>query len=1160
MIKNKYKDPMLDSEFLKQLALERERELYAKVVALDLNENPIEEIQGRVTQGSVPVDGNSIVRRTCSLSMVAHDMSINDYVWGLETKVKLFIGVANTLNNDYPPIIWFKMGTFVLTSFSSSVSASGHTVSLQGKDKMCLLNGDIGGNLTALSYDFGTVNVINRSGYTYTEQIPIKTIIQKAVHEYAKEPFHNIILNDLDDCGLELIEYRGDDPLYFVYNVGTQEVSNMVLNQNQVYYCKNVGAEKTIAEMEEQNALDIAADKVPTYVFKTLTENIDLTAEKIPTEFLGLADEKGNRQGPYNLIKIEKGMTCGYRTCELVYAGKLTASAGEAITSVLTKIVNMLGNYEYFYNLDGQFVFQRKRTYVHTSWNNMVNNGEEDWVENSAYTNSFLFSFEDGSLITSYQNAPNLANLKNDFSIWGVRSGVSGAQIPIHLRYAIDTKPTYYTALDGTTYTTRTEEEVEWDRQNFEYDLPEGGYQKEPSRFGLNEDWWEVRDWAEAWKFSGLAVPSSNLGTYCPVRAVVYPADTEPVISDYYASNPRFPVPREIWDSWGAYAAKMQYILTEDLIFHDDGTLWDYHGMCAHSYIEWLNYFAETDVNNGYATGKYQGGYAYFYKPQVPADEIANNGGQGLILGENIKYECDWRELIYRMAIDYKKYADKDPTTDESKMEEDINRDNFLMKVRDWNPSFYPTGYTGYEQYYTDMEGFWRQLYDPEYTTSYDLISLSKRRYTEEGRLGEFFYDAPIYTQCNSEDPFFSEVLYYLKDADGEFSPCTGLLQTEYGKNPTQYWMITDTEIQSVPLVTEDFQAGADKYWKRTAKGYEKANNINSSNYQKQAMDLYLRTESRSYYPCITTKPFVTGKLYFTLQENGDYKVDTTVKEDVYLAKPWEYYERAVVGGQIKFTCCATVQPYSTEREYYEIEPVADGSSYDYTRQYLNEEDYNNLGNANPYYYAVINYSYIPCVHPKYDYDPNCGYYVEGLKEYELDPESPNRYWNKMVTDSPESLNFWFDFLDTYGELSQYSVSSVGDRPKAVNDTNVKAIYFRETPGVIFVENLNDIDEKKSGYTYAQLPQHLEYLFSISGQGKSAKDVLDSFLYTHSYCVESITINAMPVYHLEPNTRIFVRDDRCGINGEYIVTRINYPLAANGTMSINATKVVDRIY
>lgn len=1161
MIKNKYKDPMLDSEFLKQLALERERELYAKVVALDLNENPIEEIQGRVTQGSVPVDGNSIVRRTCSLSMVAHDMSINDYVWGLETKVKLFIGVTNTLNDDYPPIIWFKMGTFVLTSFSSSVSASGHTISLQGKDKMCLLNGDIGGNLTALSYDFGTVNVINRSGYTYTEQIPIKTIIQKAVHEYAKEPFHNIILNDLDDCGLELIEYRGDDPLYFVYDVGTQEVSGMVLNQNQVYYCKNVGAEKTIAEMEEQNALDIAADGSPTYVFKTLTESMDLTTEQIPTEFFGLADDKGNRLGPYNLIKIEKGMTCGYRTCELVYAGKLTASAGEAITSVLTKIVNMLGNYEYFYNLDGQFVFQRKRTYVHTSWNNMVNNGEEDWVENSAYTNSFLFSFEDGSLITSYQNAPNLANLKNDFSIWGVRSGVSGAQIPIHLRYAIDTKPTYYTALDGTTYTTRTEEEVEWDRQNFEYDLPEGGYQKEPSRFGLNEDWWEVRDWAEAWKFSGLAVPSSNLGTYCPVRAVVYPEDTSPEIHGYYADCPRFPVSREIWDSWGDYAARLKYILTEDLIFHEDGTLWDYHGLCAHSYIEWLNYFAETDVNNGYTTGRYQGGYAYFYKPQVPADEIANNGGQGLILGENIKYKCDWRELIYRMAIDYKKYADKDPTTDETKIAEDINRDNFLMKVRDWNPSFYPTGYTGYEQYYTDMEGFWRQLYDPEYTTSYKVISLSKRRYIEESRFGEFYYDAPIYTQCNEDDPFFSEVVYYTLENDGEYKPSINLTQTEYGKNPTKYYIITDTKIKEVDIAHRPHDEH-EIYWKHTSQGYESVGTFsNKSDYEKQRINLYYRTATYNYFPCITVKPFIPGKLYFTLQENGDYKVDTTIKEDIYLKKPWDYYERAVIGGQIKFSCCATVHEFSSEREYFEAKKDKDGVIVDYIlKTPFSKADYDNLGNANELYYAVINYSYIPCEHPKYSYDPNCNYYVKGIKEYETDETSPNFGWNRSVQESPESLNFWFDFLDTYGELSQYSVSSVGDRPKAVNDTNVKAIYFRETPGVIFVEDLNDIDEKKSGYTYAQLPQHLEYLFSISGQGKSAKDVLDSFLYTHSYCVESITINAMPVYHLEPNTRIFVRDDRCGINGEYIVTRINYPLAANGTMSINATKVVDRIY
>ena len=37
--------------------------------------------------------------------------------------------------------------------------------------------------------------------------------------------------------------------------------------------------------------------------------------------------------------------------------------------------------------------------------------------------------------------------MKNDYSVWGVRKGVSGAEIPIHARYAIHSKPTYYKSL-----------------------------------------------------------------------------------------------------------------------------------------------------------------------------------------------------------------------------------------------------------------------------------------------------------------------------------------------------------------------------------------------------------------------------------------------------------------------------------------------------------------------------------------------------------------------------------------------------------------------------------------------------------------------------------------------------------------------------------------
>jgi hypothetical protein len=52
----------------------------------------------------------------------------------------------------------------------------------------------------------------------------------------------------------------------------------------------------------------------------------------------------------------------------------------------------------------------------------------------------------------------------------------------------------------------------------------------------------------------------------------------------------------------------------------------------------------------------------------------------------------------------------------------------------------------------------------------------------------------------------------------------------------------------------------------------------------------------------------------------------------------------------------------------------------------------------------------------------------------------------------------------------------------------------------------------------------------------------------------------LPIYYLEPNTRIFVKDENSGIDGEYIINRITIPLQYQGTMSISATKVVERLY
>jgi hypothetical protein len=75
-------------------------------------------------------------------------------------------------------------------------------------------------------------------------------------------------------------------------------------------------------------------------------------------------------------MKLEYGDLAGYRLTDLTYAGELKANVGETAVSVLDKIKNMLGNYEYFYNLDGKFVFQKKRTYISTPWN--ANEASED--------------------------------------------------------------------------------------------------------------------------------------------------------------------------------------------------------------------------------------------------------------------------------------------------------------------------------------------------------------------------------------------------------------------------------------------------------------------------------------------------------------------------------------------------------------------------------------------------------------------------------------------------------------------------------------------------------------------------------------------------------------------------------------------------------------
>ena len=394
---------LLDKDFLKKLDEWNEREIYVKIISLDFSENPRSEIQGYATGGSVKVDGASAVRRVCSLNMVAENMRISETDWALETKFKLEVGLRNFIDPDYDDIIWFPQGTYVLTSFSFTSNNQGIAISLQGKDKLCLLDGSVGGNIFA-SHDFGKLELVHDDGTREFEDILIYDIIKNAIHEYALEPYENIIINDLEDCAVELLAYRVKNSDAIIYNIHYPEdpaktyTTNIAFEGNQVF---------------------------------------DSLADKLPGDY----DESGR----YELVKrISYGDTIGYRLTDLTYAGDLILGAGSTITQMLDSLVKMLGEFEYYYDLEGRFVFQRKKIYYNVSWTNAVTHERETYYDSVENGSENAYEFTKGVLIESYNNKPDLTKIKNDFTIWGRKTGTNNIDLPIHLRCAIDDKPVYY--------------------------------------------------------------------------------------------------------------------------------------------------------------------------------------------------------------------------------------------------------------------------------------------------------------------------------------------------------------------------------------------------------------------------------------------------------------------------------------------------------------------------------------------------------------------------------------------------------------------------------------------------------------------------------------------------------------------------------------------
>lgn len=124
-----------------------------KVELLNFNFQTINSLEGKTTSGSIEVDANADIRRTCNLSLVAKDIDENMVVEGgqlwLDKYIKVYQGIDDPRNNN--ETVWWNMGIFLINNPNTVYSAADHTISFEGLDLMAKLTGRRNGQLPAVA-------------------------------------------------------------------------------------------------------------------------------------------------------------------------------------------------------------------------------------------------------------------------------------------------------------------------------------------------------------------------------------------------------------------------------------------------------------------------------------------------------------------------------------------------------------------------------------------------------------------------------------------------------------------------------------------------------------------------------------------------------------------------------------------------------------------------------------------------------------------------------------------------------------------------------------------------------------------------------------------------------------------------------------------------
>ena len=370
-----------DTKFLSMLDEMRIKKHYARLTILTfIDEKPIREIQGIATAGSCTVNGQAALRRTISLTVSniedENDITNVENLISLNKKVRVEIGLENPFEE------YAHYGNIIWFPLGLYVITQATTSTTASSSNISISGKD------KMSLLDGTC------GGT----LPAATTFHETQYE--------------DENGDIRVE---DVPIFTIIkecvtHFGKEPEQNVIINDVDM-------TAKLSIKYIGQNPIWFSKDYKSFVISETAPENEDFLQ-----------------------YKFIYGQDVGYQETDFTYPGELVFSAGDTVVNVLDKIIETLGNYEYFYDLDGHFIFQQKQNYLNYYYTPITQVNDNFYIK--AFSDSkYYYSFIDAKDAISYYNSPKYENIKNDFIIWGDKTDANGVTKTIQYHLAIDEKP-----------------------------------------------------------------------------------------------------------------------------------------------------------------------------------------------------------------------------------------------------------------------------------------------------------------------------------------------------------------------------------------------------------------------------------------------------------------------------------------------------------------------------------------------------------------------------------------------------------------------------------------------------------------------------------------------------------------------------------------------